>query len=69
MIGLQKLLDMSATEAIQGGEEAESPRFGETPNPPQITCFEDRTRSSHLPLTQYNLELLKRPDGSLYWEE
>jgi len=57
MNSIQEILDMIVTEAIlEGGVEC-------------CSCPKKSADASNLPPIHYELELLERPDGTLYWVE
>jgi len=60
MLTLDTLLDIICTEAIEGDPEDVG-----------RTSYEDSRKSSEndLPSFQYNLELIKTPEGRCYWAD
>lgn len=69
MSGLKILMDMIATEAVEGG--ARDHYFDEFRNreyiPPEPETYsQSKTR---LPPIRFNLELIKKPNGSYQWVE
>ena len=69
MNNLKSIVDMVLQDAIESGEESEMPQgdtynHGHNPN----TRVGSKT-SRNLPPIKFDLELLERPDGSLYWVE
>jgi hypothetical protein len=71
MISLDVLLDMVATEAIEGGSRDHY--FDEFRNreyiPPEPERYVQPKTESKLPPIKFNLELIKNPDGSYEWVE
>lgn len=76
MIGLNILLDMVATEALEGGatehyfDEARNSKF--IPPQPlygQSSQLSQGSKDNDLPPINYTLQLIKNPDGSLHWIE
>ena len=64
MISVENLLGIIATEAIEyGGMSEEQWRKEGCQMPERLHNLEG------LPPIQYNLELLRRDDGTLYWVE
>jgi hypothetical protein len=59
MIAFKDLLDIVATEALEGPKDVER-------KPDVLRCEYRRT---DVPPIRYNLELIRKPDGTLYWVE
>ena len=66
MISLQTLLDMVATEGIEGG--ARDHYFDTERNREFVPEEPERTYPPHRPI-RYGLELIEKPDGSYEWVE
>ena len=64
MISMEKLLDMIATEAIEHGGMSEEHLQQEG-----YPITKHTSNKEHLPPIRYDLELIKAPDGHIYWVE
>lgn len=73
MHNLESLMGMILGDALERGGKPEVHHADESKNTSQGSCPEQRPypgeHRENLPTIRYKLELIKRPNGTLYWAE
>ncbi len=60
---------MVCTEASTGGDTSSCKDYGHSPIPEPELPERDKSLGKGLPSIKYDLELVRKPDGSLEWQE